>query len=86
MNKIKNGWLPLEEATSTDHLDLNKSLPAPPLPHLRPSTAVMNLRVPLWLLNSLKQEANRRDVPYQSLVKLLLSEKLAELAQIQKQG
>jgi predicted DNA binding CopG/RHH family protein len=33
----------------------------------------------LSLLEELKQEANRRDVPYQSLVKVLLQEKLAAL-------
>lgn len=79
MSRIKKGWVPLEKRTSTDHLDLSKAAPAPDMPKLRPSTVVMNLRVPLSLLNSLKREANRRDVPYQSLVKVLLDEKLAEL-------
>jgi len=60
-------------------LDLRRAVPAPEMPRLKPSTAVMNLRVPESLLLSLKREANRRDVPYQSLVKILLDEKLAEL-------
>ena len=73
-------YVPLESEDSTDHLDLRRAVPAPDMPHLKPSTASMHLRVPLSLLNSLKREANRRDVPYQSLVKILLDEKLAELS------
>ena len=36
-------------------------------PNLKPSTARVTLRMPAWLLAELKREANRRDVPYQSL-------------------
>ena len=74
-----NRFVPVEAAGSTDHLDLSRAVSAPELPKLKPSTAVMNLRVPESLLLALKREANRRDVPYQSLVKMLLDEKLREL-------
>lgn len=79
MSKIKKGWVPLEKKTSTSHLDLSRAVPAPDMPRLHPSTTVMNVRVPLALMNALKREANRRDVPYQSLVKVFLHEKLAEV-------
>jgi predicted DNA binding CopG/RHH family protein len=79
VSKEKGKWVPEEAAESTAHLDLKKAVRAPDMPKLKPSTAVMNLRVPESLLLSLKREANRRDVPYQSLVKILLDEKLAEL-------
>ncbi len=38
----------------------------------------MKLRVPESLLNSLKMLANKKDVPYQSLVKIFLDEKIRE--------
>jgi len=68
-----------EKPGSTSHLDLSRARPAPDLPRLKPSTTVMNLRVSVALMEGLKQEANRRDVPYQSLVKILLQEKLDAL-------
>ena len=43
-------------------------------PKLKPSTSRVTLRMPSWLLNELKREANRRDVPYQSLLKVVLAE------------
>ncbi len=47
-------------------------------PHLKPSTQAISLRLPVSLLERLKMEANRRDVPYQSLIKVWLAEKVEE--------
>ena len=44
-------------------------------PNLRPSTKSISLRLPVDLLERIKVEANRRDVPYQSLIKVWLDEK-----------
>lgn len=50
------------------------------LPRLKPSTRTISLRLPEHLIDSLKLLANKRDVPYQSLLKLFLSERVeAEL-------
>jgi len=46
------------------------------LPNLRPTTKTISLRLPQHLLDSLKVAANSRDVPYQSLIKVWLQEKL----------
>lgn len=46
------------------------------LPRLKPSTATISLRLPEAMLNELKMLANRRDVPYQSLLKMFLAERL----------
>ena len=46
------------------------------LPGLKPSTKAISLRLPLDLLERIKVAANKRDVPYQSLIKVWLSEKL----------
>lgn len=44
-------------------------------PNLKPSTQAISLRLPISLLEQIKVEANRRDVPYQSLIKIWLAEK-----------
>ena len=47
-------------------------------PNLKPSTSRVTLRMPSWLLAELKREANRRDVPYQSLLKMALADWLRQ--------
>ena len=47
------------------------------LPNLKPSTETISLRMPASLLHAIKREANRRDVPYQSLIKVVLAERFA---------
>lgn len=47
------------------------------LPNLKPSTATISLRLPEGMLEELKVLANQRDVPYQSLLKVFLAERLA---------
>ena len=44
--------------------------------HLKPSTKAISLRLPVDLLERIKIAANKRDVPYQSLIKVWLSEKI----------
>lgn len=46
------------------------------LPNLKPSTISISLRLPLPLLERIKIAANKRDVPYQSLIKTWLAEKV----------
>ncbi|EKE05152.1 MAG: hypothetical protein ACD_19C00425G0013 [uncultured bacterium] len=45
---------------------------------LKPSTKVVTLRIPKHMLSSLKVAANKRDIPYQSLMKVFLAEKLKQ--------
>src|SRR5216683_2399546 len=45
-------------------------------PHLKPSTETISLRLPAALLAELKTLANKRDVPYQSLLKVFLAERV----------
>ncbi len=45
------------------------------LPNLKPSTRSISLRLPVGLLERIKIAANKRDVPYQSLIKTWLAEK-----------
>ena len=46
-------------------------------PSLKPTTRSISLRLPLRMLERIKAEANSRDVPYQSLIKVWLEEKLS---------
>ena len=47
-------------------------------PNLQPSVKVISIRLPEALLNQLKILAHKRNVPYQSLIKILLSEKVRD--------
>lgn len=63
-----------ETHDSTDYIDWSRAQRAR-FPNLKPSTQAISLRLPLSLLEQIKVEANRRDVPYQSLIKVWLAEK-----------
>lgn len=63
---------------STDYFDMSKAIINPSFPNLKPSTRTITIRVSESLLYDLKQIANKKDVPYQSLVKIFLDEKVKE--------
>lgn len=60
---------------STEYIDWDEADPVV-LPNLRPSTKSISLRLPASMLNKLRVIANKRDVPYQSLIKLFLQERI----------
>ena len=64
-----------ETHDSTEYLDWSKARKVV-LPNLKPTAKTISLRLPQHLLDSLKAAANARDVPYQSLIKVWLQEKL----------
>jgi predicted DNA binding CopG/RHH family protein len=66
-----------ETHDSTEYLDWTKAQQVV-MPNLKPSTKTISLRLPQHLLDSIKAAANARDVPYQSLMKVWLEEKLRE--------
>ena len=59
----------------TDYLDSFEPIILD-LSHLKPSTQSISLRLPSYLLMRIKQLANSRDVPYQSLMKIFLAERV----------
>lgn len=67
-----------ESHDSTGHVDWSKAQRVR-FPNLKPSTKPISLRLPVALLEQIKTEANKRDVPYQSLIKVWLSEKIASI-------
>ena len=64
-----------ETHDSAEYIDWSKAKRVS-FPNLKPTTQSISLRLPIALLDSIRVEANKRDVPYQSLIKVWLSEKL----------
>ena len=66
-----------ESQDSSDYVDWNKAR-ATDLANLKPSTKTISLRLPEGLLERIKIEANKRDMPYQSLIKVWLADDVEE--------
>ena len=62
---------------STDYVDWSQAQRVT-FGRLKPSTQTISIRLPVALLEDLKLLANKRDVPYQSLVKIFLAERVAQ--------
>lgn len=60
-------------ADTSEYFDFSKAKRVK-FPNLKFSTETISLRLPLGLLDDLKIAANRRDVPYQSLIKIYLDQ------------
>ena len=65
------------KADSTEYVDWSKAERVV-FPNLKPSTETISLRLPESLLARIKELANKNDVPYQSLMKIFLAEKVEE--------
>ncbi len=63
------------EHDSTEYVDWSQAKRAI-FPNLKPSTKTISLRLPQTMLEEIKLLANKRDVPYQSLMKVFLSERI----------
>ncbi len=61
-----------ESHDSSDYVNWSQARPAS-FPNLKPSTKTISLRLPEGLLDRIKIEANKRDMPYQSLIKAWLA-------------
>ena len=80
MPKFKNEkeerdfWSDHDATVYVDFTDAREAL----FPDLKPTTRTISVRLPETLIDKLKTLANKRDVPYQSLLKVLLAEKVEE--------
>lgn len=61
----------------TDYFDMSKAEEVI-FPNLKPTTESISLRLPGYLLARIKELANSRDVPYQSLMKIFLAERIEQ--------
>ena len=68
--KERDFWL---KQDSTDYIDWSRAKHAR-FPNLKPSTKTISLRLPESLLDEIKILANKEDVPYQSLMKMILAQ------------
>jgi predicted DNA binding CopG/RHH family protein len=66
-----------DSADSTEYFDWRKAERVI-FPKLKPSLKTISIRLPESMIEELKLLANKRDVPYQSLVKIFLSERIEE--------
>ena len=65
------------KADTTDYMDW-KTAKRVGFPSLKPSTETISLRLPKGLLYNIKKMANKNDMPYQSMMKFILFEKIKE--------
>jgi predicted DNA binding CopG/RHH family protein len=61
---------------TAEYFDWSRAVAAS-FPNLKPSTTAISLRLPVMMLEELKALANAKDVPYQSLLKVFLADRLA---------
>ena len=73
-DKEREYWAKQDSTEVLDWKKVNKVI----LPNLKPSVKTISLRLPESMLEELKLLANKRDVPYQSLLKIFLSERIDE--------
>lgn len=66
-----------EQHDSTEYIDYSKAKKMN-FHNLKPSTKSISIRLPESLLQRLKIIANKKDIPYQSLIKMYLSEKIKD--------
>lgn len=67
-----------ESHDTTEYVDWSRARTIS-FPNLRPSTKTISLRLPEDVLDAIRSHARRLDVPYQSLMKLWLAEKAAQV-------
>ncbi len=70
-------------ADSSEYFDWNNAKRVV-FPNLKPTTESISLRLPSYLLARIKQLENNKDVPYQSLMKIFLSEKVDQELKVTK--
>ncbi len=65
------------KADASEYVDWSKSKKVT-FSNLKPSTKTISLRLPEFILDELKVLAHKRDVPYQSLIKMFLKDRIDE--------
>jgi predicted DNA binding CopG/RHH family protein len=73
-NQEQEFW---SSADSTEYIDWSKSKKLM-APKLKPSLKLISIRLPENIIYRLKQKANKLDIPYQSLIKIILQEKIEQ--------
>ncbi len=66
-----------QDHDSTDYMDWSTATPVV-FPELRPSLKSISIRLPHPMIDRLRTMAHERDVPYQSLIKMILADRIAQ--------
>jgi len=66
-----------QDHDSTDYVDWSTATPVG-FPELRPSLKSISIRLPQPMIDRLRTMAHERDVPYQSLIKMILADRIAQ--------
>lgn len=70
--------------SSDEYLDWRSGVKNPIFPNLKPSTKTISLRLPLIMLDQLKELSNKKDIPYQSYIKVILDERINQETCVKK--
>ena len=73
------------KADSTEYVDWSTARHARPV-NLKPTLRTISVRLPVAMVEDLKLLANQRDVPYQSLLKVFLAERLLQEKKLMRRG
>jgi predicted DNA binding CopG/RHH family protein len=73
------------KAETTDYLDWRNAKRAK-LPNLKPTLRTISVRLPVAMVEDLKILANQRDVPYQSLMKIFLAERVEQERKVRRRA
>ncbi len=65
------------DADSTEYVDWSEAKRGR-FPNLKPTLRTISIRLPVAMVEDLKILANQKDVPYQSLMKVFLSERVEQ--------
>jgi predicted DNA binding CopG/RHH family protein len=69
---------------TTEYIDWSKATRGIMFPNLKFSTSTISLRMPQGMVSSLKKLANYQDVPYQSLMKVYLNDRINHELSLQR--
>lgn len=61
-----------------DYFDMSHAVKIT-FPNLKFSTETISIRLPKWMLDDIKVQANKKDIPYQSLIKVYLADRLSDI-------
>ncbi len=67
---------------STEYIDWSKAKKNVVFPNLKPSTRSISIRLPESLIEAIKTLANKKDIPYQSLLKVFLAERVEKESRV----
>ncbi len=82
LDEERRFWATHDSTVYIDYSDVELGF----FPELKPSSKMISIRLPASLLKAVKVLANKRDVPYQPMMKVLLAKKIREKLNLEEQS